>query len=462
MRGRAAVARKTTLATPVQQKEVIVRCRRKCLVGLAALLLVSLGAVHAQEAMPFDACIDALRRERAKAQPPVRAETFEKFTRDVQDLRPTIRAAGESQPEFKLPIWDYIARLADAQRVADGRQVMAKQAEPLRTIAARHGVDAATVVAVFGVETDYGRVEGKHRVVDATSSRACLDLQNKERLRHFFAALWLLQEGLVEPDNFRGSWAGAFGLTQFMPGTFIAYMDDGDGSGRPDIVGSAPDALATTARYIASLGWTNALRWGVEVALPAGAARAWIANEREHGCLTGAEGGGKCRTLEQWAALGVAAESREGLPALPKGTRAALIAPAGERGPAWLVTRNYQAIWQYNRADAYALAIGLLADALRGDPPLRAAWPTDDAGISRADFRALQGDLVRAGHADVSADGFDGPRTRDAIRAEETARGWLATGRAGARIARALREAATGGASPAPAASGPDSAPRAP
>ena len=414
------------------------RWRKTRMLGAAATLIAAAGAARSQETMPFGACIDALRHERAKQQPPVRAETFEQFTRDAQDLRPAIRAATESQPEFKLPIWDYLARLVDAQRVADGREVLAAQVAPLQTIADRRGVDAETVVAVFGVETDYGRVEGRHRVVDATLSRACLDMQSQERKRHFFAALWLLQQGLVKPDNFRGSWAGAFGLTQFMPATFVAYMDDGDGSGQVDIVGCAPDALATTARYIASLGWTRSLRWGVEVTLPAGASQEWVANEREHGCLSAANAIGKCRSVEQWTALGVIAVSRDGAPALPKGTRTALLAPAGASGPVWLVTGNYQAIWQYNRADAYALAIGLLADALRGEPPMHTVWPTNDPGISRAELVALQRDLVRGGHADVVADGFDGPRTREAIRAEERLRGWPETGRAGGRIARAL------------------------
>jgi glucose-6-phosphate 1-epimerase len=154
---------------------------RTTLAAVAAIGLAAAGAARSQEALPFGACIDALKRERAQQRPPVSVETFERFVRDAQDMRAAIRAASEGQPEFTLPIWDYIARLVDGQRVDDGRKVLATHALPLRTIASRHGVDAATVVAVFGVETDYGRIEGKHRVVDATLSRACLDLQSKER-----------------------------------------------------------------------------------------------------------------------------------------------------------------------------------------------------------------------------------------------------------------------------------------
>ena len=414
-------------------------------IAITAVLTLAGTPAHAQDTSAFEACIEALRRELPR-HPEVRAETFATHTRDVQDLRPVIRAASDNQPEFKLPIWDYIARLVDAQRIADGKEVLAAQSKALQAITLRRGVDGATVVAVFGVETDYGKVEGRHRVIDATLSRACLDLTSKERKRHFFAALWLLQEGLVQRDAFRGSWAGAFGLTQFMPGTFVTYMEAEDGSGTADIIGSAPDALATTANFVAGSGWVTGLRWGIEVTRPKDAVREWVAAEREHACLAtnpaDKEGGGKCRTVDQWRALGITVTPGQTVeaPGLPGATRAALLAPGGDDGPAWLVTRNYQAIWQYNRADAYALAIGLLSDALRGDPPMRTAWATDDLGLSRAELRALQTEFIQRGHTEVVADGFDGPRTREAIRAEERLLGWPETGRAGARIARALKE----------------------
>ena len=423
---------------------------RRWIDALALSALAFCAAVSQAETakpLPFATCIDNLRRELPQ-HPQVRAETFESQTREVQDLRIMILAATGSQPEFKLAVWDYIARLVDTQRIADGKAVLTAQAVPLQAIAGRRGVDAATAVAVFGVETDYGRVEGRYPVVDATLSRACLDSNSKERKRHFFAALWLLQQGLVKTESFRGSWAGAFGLTQFMPGTFVTYMDSGEGTGAAiDIVRSAPDALATTANFVAASGWVEGLRWGVEVKRSKELARGLSAAEREHGCLgVGASNksdkSDKCRSVDQWAALGVkpvAARGAATAPALPGDTLAALFAPAGDDGPAWLVTRNYQALWQYNRADTYALAIGLLSDALRGDPPMRAEWPTEDLGLGRAEMRELQGELVLRGHTEVSIDAYDGPLTRAAIRVEERGLGWPETGRAGARLLRALR-----------------------
>jgi glucose-6-phosphate 1-epimerase len=311
-------------------------------------------------------------------------------------------------------------------------------------------VDPATTVAVLGIETNYGSVAGRYPVVDATLSRACLNLGSSERKQHFFDALWLLQEGTVRPETFRGSWAGAFGLTQFMPGTFRRYMRDGPDSPPADIVGSMADALATTARYLRGLGWTEGLRWGVEVRVPPELARL-DAQESGHGCLSAAKLEGRCRSAGDWSRAGVTRV--DGSPLVQRdpaaglaepATPAALLMPAGPQGPAWLVTPNYQAIWRYNRADTYALAIGLLSDALRGLPPPQVAWPTDDPGLSRAEFRQLQQLLVQGGHCDVLVDGAEGPRTSAAIRAEEERLGWPATGRAGSKLLAALAASSTG------------------
>ena len=181
--------------------------------------------------------------------------------------------------------------------------------------------------------------------------------------------------------------------------------------------------------------------------------------ESDHGCLAEAIPSGRCRSIAQWAEAGVlrvdgsALVQRSGSAArLDPGTTAALMMPAGPQGPAWLVTPNYQAIWRYNRADAYALAIGLLSDALRGGPLQRVAWPTDDPGLSRADFRELQSLLLRGGHCEVRVDGADGPRTSAAVREEETRRGWTPTGRGGGRLLAAMRADAGPAASCAPVA----------
>jgi len=451
----------------------------------ALVAAVQSGATaQTSEREPLSACIATLRHDLA-ARRDVTPETFDTYTRDVQDLRPLIDNASRVQPEFQLPIWDYLARRTDPQRVAQGRELMQREAAALDAIEKRHGVDAATTVAVFGVETDYGRAGGSVPVVDATLSRACLNLKSNERKQHFFAALWLLQEGVVKPQEFKGSWAGAFGMTQFLPGTFVRTMSDGDGP-PADIIHSVPDALATTARYLRSLGWTDGLPWGVEVTVPAELAP-FNALEGDHGCLLEGKPSEQCRTVARWSLSGVArvdgtplVRSERGPGRLDPDTMAALLMPAGPTGPAWLVTPNYQAIWRYNRADAYGLAIGLLSDALGGRPLQRVAWPTDDPGLSRAEFREVQSLLVARGHCDLKVDGAEGPRTSAAIRQEEARLGWSETGRAGTKLLKALRTdkapavgcnaatpAASGGAvfttsRPAPGAALPPTAPAAP
>ena len=404
-----------------------------------AVLAGTPGGPLAQEAAPLSACIATLRQE-LRAHPEVSPQTFDTHTREVRDLRPVIENATRAQPEFQIPIWDYLARRVDAQRIAEGRALLQQESAALAAIAQRQRVDPPTTVAVLGIETDYGRVAGRYPVVDATLSRACLNLNSSERKQHFFDALWLLQEGVVRPEDFKGSWAGAFGMTQFMPGTFRRYMRDGADLPAADIIGNMADALATTARYLRGLGWKEGLRWGLEVRVPTGLAR-FNALEGDHGCLATGKPGGKCRTAGEWSRAGVTRV--DGSPLLQRdpaagladpATPAALLMPAGAEGPAWLVTPNYQAIWRYNRADTYALAIGLLSDALSGLPAPRVAWPTNDPGLSRAEFRQLQQLLLERGHCELTADGAEGPRTGAAIRSEEARLGWPETGRAGSKL----------------------------
>src|SRR5882672_2021791 len=325
--------------------------RRLLLVSILTAPLVGC----AQPAETFADCVSALRQELpAFSKLDLKPETFDAYALHAQDLRPIIDNATKSQPEFQVPIWDYLARRTDEQRVAQGRDLMTGESAALESIANRQGVDAATTVAVFGVETDYGRVKGSFPVIDATLSRACLNLKSTERKEHFFTALWLVQEGIVQPDEFKGSWAGAFGMTQFMPGTFVRFMSDGDGAPAADIIHSVPDALATTARYLRGLGWTPGSPWAVEVRVPPAVALQWNALESDHGCLGQSPPTGKCRSVANWAVDGVTRVDGKPLVKpeaspnrLDPETSAALLMPAGGDGPAWLVTPNYQAIWRY-------------------------------------------------------------------------------------------------------------------
>ena len=372
--------------------------RAACVAAACAALLVP-GPARADDAA-FDACVARLRADAvARGVPAAAAER-------------------------------HLAGLVDEQRIDDGRAMLAQWREVLEAVEARHGVDPATVVAVWGVESDYGRAIGRRAIVRSLATLSCEGRRQGFFRGELFAALRILAAGHVEPERFTGSWAGACGHTQFMPSTFLEAAVDFDGDGRRDVVGTVPDALASTANYLRRAGWRTGDPWGYEVRLPAGFDPAQA-------------GRNKRRPLAEWAARGVV--RIDGRPIEPSGAPAAILLPAGPGGPAFVVLRNFDALYAYNAAESYALAIAHLADRLRGGGPFATPWPTDDPGLSRAGRRELQTLLLARGHAIGEADGLVGTNTRRAIRDEQQRLGLPADGRAGTRILEALRREAPGG-----------------
>jgi len=360
----------------------------------------------------------------AKVQP----QWFDRLTQGLTLQAPLVQRL-DDQPEFTTPIWDYLAVLVDAQRVDDGVQRLATYASTLAEVQQRFGVDPATVVAVWGIESDYGRRVGTRPVVESLLTLSCMGRRQNYFRTELFAAMRVLQTEAFAPEQMLGSWAGAFGQTQFMPSTYERLAVDGDGDGKANLVNSAPDALASTAHFLKDAGWQSGQPWGIEVAVPAGRrlrdGRRWR------------------RPLEAWIQDGLqpmtGASWREAAPQVSAQTPAALLRPAGEQGPAWLVFANFHALYRYNAAESYALALGLLSDALQNRPPPRATWPTDDLGLSRAQRRELQTLLTLRGHDIGAIDGALGKRSRQAIRAEQQRLGLPVTGRAGQRLLHALR-----------------------
>ena len=389
---------------------------------LPLALLLAAPLAQAQDA-GFQRCLAALQPQ-AAAQG-IDAAQFTRLTADLQPDRSVLPLLN-AQPEFTTPIWDYLSGLVDEQRVADGRAMLATHGELLARIAAEYGVDAETVVAVWGVESDYGRVTGKRPLRVSLATLACEGRRQEFFRGEFLALLSLLASGdLVDPD-LTGSWAGAFGHTQFMPSTYARIAVDGDGDGRRDLVASIPDALASTANYLKRAGWRTGEPWGYEVKLPPGFDVS-LARRTQR------------RPQSDWIARGVTRV--DGTAITPSDARSAVLLPAGRNGPAFLVLRNYDAIYSYNAAESYALAIATLADRLRGGSGIAAAWPTDDPGLSRAQRRQLQTLLLARGHDIGAADGMIGSATRKAIVAEQQRLGQQpADGRAGRRILDALRE----------------------
>ena len=387
------------------------------LAGATTALFIICTAAQAQE---FQACLSGVRAE--AAQRGVSGATFDRVMAGVTP-DPRVIESLQFQPEFKTPIWDYLATLVDEQKVKEGRAMMARHAQALAAAEQRFGVDRHTIAAVWGVESDYGNVTGRWGLPQALSTLACTAPRRRDYFRgELLATLQIVQRGDLAPEKLRGSWAGAFGQTQFMPSTYLRLAVDGDGDGRRDLVDSVPDALHSTANFLAKAGWRTGEAWGYEVRIPAGYA--------------GPSGRRDKQPLSAWSQRGVrrvdgSALTGEGSPGL--------LLPAGANGPAFLVFRNYDAAFSYNGADSYALAISLLSDRLRGRPGIRAAWPTDDRGLSRAERQEVQEHLLRRGFQIGEADGAIGAVTRKAIAEYQRRLGIEQDGRAGGRVLDALR-----------------------
>ncbi len=400
---------------------------------LTTLVLAAIAPIASAAADPLPAtspadlaayaqCMAGIRTDAAKQGIPT--ANFDRLTAGLQpDM--TVLPLLNAQPEFTTPLWDYLAGLVDQQRVDDGRARLAEHRELLSRVAADYGVDAETVVAVWGVESDFGRVFGKRPLLISLSTLACNGRRQPFFRGELLATLQLLHRGDLRDLGITGSWAGAFGHTQFMPSTYTRIAVDFDGDGRRDLVDSIPDALASTANYLKRSGWQTGQPWGFEVKLPAGfdVSQAGRTNRRP---------------VADWTARGV---TRVDGSALPSGiSRSALLVPTGVNGPAFVVFKNYDAIYSYNAAESYALAIATLADRLRGGSGLVATWPTDDPGLSRVQRRELQTALLARGHDIGEVDGMIGSNSRRAIQLEQRRLGITPDdGRAGERILRALQ-----------------------
>jgi lytic murein transglycosylase len=326
------------------------------------------------------------------------------------------------QPEFTTPIWDYMAALVDEERVAEGRDMLRKYAQPLAVAQERFGVDPATLVSIWGVESDYGKGFGWRPVVQSLATLSCTANRRQDAFRgEFIAAMKILGNGDVRPEEFTGSWAGAFGHTQFMPTTFLRMRVDLDGDGHSDIVGSVPDALGTTANFLRKSGWDQSQPWGFEVKLPEN--------------YSGPSGRTTRQPMSAWAQRGITR-----IDGTPLGSgNAALIIPAGNDGPAFLVTRNFDALYTYNNAISYALAIAVLSARLRGRQGIVTAWPTDDPGLSRIERKELQSLLQQRGYQIGNIDGVLGTKTREAIADFQERAGMKRDGRAGQKVLQALK-----------------------
>ena len=388
--------------------------------GASGNPLMTAAAIR-QAAANFPNCIAAMWPDAAR-----RGVSRESFQRDTAGLYPDLRLMDlmDSQPEFTKAIWDYLDILVNDTRIARGREILARYKPQFDAMERAYGVDRYIVASIWGIESNYGTQGGDRSVVNSTATLACVGRRQAYFKDEFLSALEILHRGDVRPEHLKGSWAGAFGGTQFMPTSFKRYAVDSDGDGRRDVVDNPADLIASTANNLKRDGWQSGKTWGYEVMVPRGFN--YMQADR-----------GKVMTLAQWRHLGVTRPDGKGFPR--PGDRAYLLAPAGSEGPGFLMLKNFRVIMKYNPAEAYALAIGHFADRLRGGQPFAQPWPRQERVLSRAERLELQQLLAERGFYRGRPDGRIGSLTRAALRNFQASIGTPADGFASSDVLDRLR-----------------------
>jgi len=311
-------------------------------------------------------------------------------------------AKDRNQSEFTKQIWDYLDSAASPVRVRNGRAALREHARTLRRIEAKYGVEKEIVTAVWGLESAYGARRGDTPLIEALATLAHDGRRGRFFENQLIAALKIIQSGDVRPEDMKGSWAGAMGHTQFIPTSYLAYAVDFTGDGKRDIWSDDPtDALASTAAYLKRFGWRKGQPWGVEVQLPRGFDHS-VARRKNR------------KMPSQWARAGIT--DMDGKP-VPDYGRASILLPAGAQGAAFMIFDNFAVLERYNKADAYVIGVGHLADRLKGGAPIKAEWPRGYEPLSFKEKKEMQRRLTRKGFRLEKIDGIIGPNTVDAIRA---------------------------------------------
>lgn len=345
--------------------------------------------------------------------------TLEQYRPSEPD--PSVIVSLNYQPEFQKETWDYLSSLVDEERVQDGIAAKNQYQDILNRIEQRYGVKGTDVLGVWGVESNFGKQLGKKDLVQSLATLSCFDRRQSYFRGEYANALKIIQNGDVNRSDMTGSWAGAFGQTQFMPSTFLRLAQDFDGDGRKDLVNSQADALASTANFLDKAGYRSGEPWGFEVKVPSGY---WAASNRRDK-----------KSMSYWRDKGFTLANGQPLPYTLDS--AGLMLPAGQDGPAFLVGKNFEAFYSYNASENYALAIAHLSDLIRQNKTnvsFVTPWPTDDPGISRRQTREVQQALINRGYDIGTVDGMIGEKSRQAIQDFQRQQGVNPDGRAGLKL----------------------------
>jgi membrane-bound lytic murein transglycosylase B len=311
---------------------------------LGALALFSTLATAADPS--FHRWLMSLRQE-ALAQG-IASETLDHALREIRPI-PRVIELDCKQPEFVLTFQEYLDRAVPESRIADGREKLRQHHAQLTAIGQRYGVQPRFIVALWGIESDYGRRMGNFPVIAALATLAHDGRRSTYFRKELLHALHILDDGHISADQMIGSWAGAMGQSQFMPSSFRRYAVDRDGDGRRDIWGSRSDVFASIANYLARLGWRGDETWGREVRLPEGFNPKLIDLDQR-------------KPLAEWRKLGVRLADGRELPA--RHLLASLVQPDDRDGRVFAVYHNYRVVMRWNRSTYFATAVGLLADRI--------------------------------------------------------------------------------------------------
>lgn len=353
---------------------------------------------------------------------PVLERAFSQMTPD-----PSIIKSDENQPEHVRPVWQYLESAISSWRVARGKALLAEHRRTLDAIENEYQVDRHVLVAIWGLESNFGQQMGDKNIVRSLATLAFQGRRAEFWEQQLIAALRIIQSGDIAPENMRGSWAGAMGQTQFMPTTFLEHAVDFDGDGRRDIWLSPADALASAANYLKRSGWQTGQTWGYEVKLP---------TLFEYDDADGYQQ----KTVQEWFNLGVSLRKEKTLSKEELSMPASIFLPAGYRGPAFIQLDNFRSILKYNQATSYALAVGLFANSLEGELFSLHRWPQDEVPLTRTERVELQNLLNQLGLAVGKADGIIGANSRKAIREFQLNHDQPADGYPSARLLEKVRE----------------------
>ncbi len=378
-----------------------------CSVLIAFVLPISEAASAADPA--FTSFVSSLWPEAQKAG--VSRKTFDDATRGLEPdyklpdlLLPGRPATGApSQAEFVQVPADYLKEASIARLAAEGRRLYDQHRKTLQAIEQQTGVPGTIILAIWGRETDYGRHRLPYDGIRTLATQAYVGRRKEQYRGEFIAALKLIQSGVVSRQDLRVSWGGATGLTQFLPAELEKHGVDFDGDGKVDIWKSVPDALASAARQLVNKGWQRGLRWAYEVRAPANA-----------DCTMGVPE--VTRPIGEWMRAGFAPVRGERVSAAEQAQPASLLQPEGTYGPAFLTTKNYFVIKEYNFSDLYVLFVGHVADRIANGQPFATPWAATRQ-LRSTDVEAMQRHLTSLGLYSDKVDGKAGMKTRAAVGA---------------------------------------------